>query len=229
MWHRFDLHAHSYYSADAASSPEELIDAAKARGLSGLAITDHDTCDAHAHLIKAGLERSDGEPVEGFLVVPGVEVSTTDGHLLCLGTILPDMRGQRAWEVLEAVSDRGGVAVPSHPFDRWRSGIKPEILDTLPLQAIEVFNAAVSSRHYNRDALAYASRRGLSMTASSDAHHASAVGISVTAFDLEALNLSSLLEALIKGGTPEGQYLSMKEAVKKHFGNWFRAARRRGP
>ena len=31
MVHRFDLHVHSFFSADAASAPEELIDAARVR------------------------------------------------------------------------------------------------------------------------------------------------------------------------------------------------------
>lgn len=216
MRHRFDLHLHSFYSSDAAASPEELIASARARGLSGIAITDHDTCEAHAYLREAGLERKDGLPVEDFLVVPGVEVSTADGHLLCIGTLLPPLHGQPAAAVVRAIHDMGGVAVPAHPYDRWRSGIRPEVLDSLEIGAIEVFNAAVSSRSYNEQALRYAQRRGLSMTASSDAHHASAVGVSCTSFDLEEFSVAGLLAALRKGGQPEGGYLTFAEAMKKH-------------
>jgi len=226
MLHRFDLHVHSFFSADAASAPEELIEAARARGLSGIAITDHDTCKAHEYLIEKGLERRDGQPAHGFLVVPGVEVSTADGHLLCVGTMLPVMRGEPAAAVLRAIEDRGGVAIPSHPYDRWRAGIPEEVLDKLELKAIEVFNAA-AKKEYNEQALAYAAGRGLSMTASSDAHHASAVAVSSTTFDLDDLSLADLLRALRKGGNPEGRYLSMREAVKKQFGAWFRPAKRK--
>ena len=225
--HRFDLHMHSFFSPDAADSPERLIAAAKARGLSGIAITDHDNCDVHADLIAKGLERGDGAAVDGFLVVPGVEVSTADGHLLCLGTTLPVMAGKPAAEVAEAIHARGGLAIPAHPYDRWRSGIREEVLDRVPFDGLEVFNAAVSSRTSNTQALEYAKRRGLSMTASSDAHHASAVGVSATVFDLETLDLASLMAALRKGGRPEGEYLSRAEALKKHFGNWFRILNRR--
>ncbi|HRJ70885.1 MAG TPA: CehA/McbA family metallohydrolase [Terrimicrobiaceae bacterium] len=227
MLHRFDLHIHTYFSADAASSPEEVIAAAKARGLSGIAITDHDSCEAHEYLLAKGLEREDGEPVDGFLVVPGVEVSTADGHLLCLGTTLPPMHGEPAPAVVAAIHERGGIAVPAHPYDRWRAGIRQEMLDQLEIYALEVFNAAVTNRSYNLQALAYARSRGLSMTASSDAHHASAVAVSTTTFDLETLRLSDLLAALRTGGVPEGKYLSFREAMKKHFGNWFRVANRR--
>ncbi len=227
MLHRFDLHVHSWFSADAASAPEELIAAAKAKGLSGIAITDHDSCEAHDYLLKKGLERPDGEPVDGFLIIPGVEVSTADGHLLCIGTTLPHMRGVGAAEVVQAIHDRGGIAIPAHPYDRWRSGIRQELLDTLDIHAIEVFNAAVSNKIYNNQALAYAQGRGLSMTASSDAHHASAVAVSSTTFDLAKLDVAHLLTALRTGGEPQGNYLSFREGLKKHFGNWFRIANRR--
>lgn len=226
MVHRFDLHVHSFFSSDAASSPEELIAAARARGMSGIAITDHDTCDVHKYLIDKGLERSDGSPAHGFLVVPGVEVSTADGHLLCIGTVLPEMQGKPAAEVLRAVEDRGGVAIPSHPYDHWRAGIREEVLDRLNLKAIEVFNAA-AKKEFNERALAYATGRGLSMTASSDAHHASAVAVSFTQFELDDLNLADLLHAIRQGGTPEGHYLSMREAMKKQFGAFLRPANRK--
>ncbi len=60
-----------------------------------------------------------------------MEVSTADGHLLCIGTTLPHMRGVGAAEVVQAIHDRGGIAIPAHPYDRWRSGIRQELLDTL--------------------------------------------------------------------------------------------------
>jgi len=229
MLYRFDLHMHSFYSADAAAAPEELIAAARARGLSGIAITDHDSCEVHEYLLKKGLERPDGLPVDGFLVVPGMEVSTAHGHMLCIGTTLPVMRDEPAHDVFAAIRDRGGVAIPAHPYDRWRAGIHETILDELPLEAIEVFNAAVTSRNFNDNAHAYATNRGLSMTASSDAHHATAVGISETAFEMDNLSVADLLAALRSGGTPAGNYLSRREALKKHFGNWFRVFNRSAP
>jgi hypothetical protein len=215
MLHRFDLHVHSYFSKDATGSPESLIAAARAGGLSGMAITDHDTCEAHEYL--------KGHPAPaGFLVVPGVEVSTAEGHLICLGVTLPFLKGTPAREVIEIVKSAGGIAIPAHPFDRWRAGIRPAVLDTLDLEAIEVFNAAVTSRSYNDKALAYAEGRGLKMIAASDAHHSSAVGASTTAFEMNELAVPALLAAIRRGGQPDGRYLPFREGVKKHFANWFR-------
>ena len=220
--YRFDLHVHSWFSADAADSPEDLIAAAKRRGLSGIAITDHDSCAAHTYCLERGLSREDGLPVEGFLVVPGVEVSTLDGHLLCIGTTLPDLSACQAVEVCEAIHQREGIAIPAHPFDQWRSGIRSLVLNHLPIKVIEGFNAAVTSKSFNQRALAYAKSRGLVTTAASDAHHASAVGISHTAFELPELSVAALVAQLPLGGTPQGNYLTFREGFKKHFANFFR-------
>ena len=222
MLHAFDLHLHTHYSSDGCASPEAMVAAAKRCGLSGIAITDHNSCDAVAHLSKAGLIRADGEPVDGFLIIPGVEVSTAEGHLLCLGTTLPQMKGQPAIEVVAAIHERGGVAIAPHPFDSFRAGIREEILDQLPLNALETFNAAVSLRSFNQKASDYAARRGLAATAASDAHHASAAGICSTSYDLSELTLSNLLAAIPQGGERTERYLSFIESMKKNSGNWFR-------
>ncbi len=222
MRFRFDLHVHSYFSSDAASSPEALITAAKLRGLDGIAITDHNSCRSAEYCRDQGLANADGTAVDGFLVVPGVEVSTADGHLLCIGATLPEMIGVPAVEVERAIHAAGGVAIPAHPFDRWRSGIRPDVLKQLKSPVIEVFNAAVTSRAFNAQSLAHAESRGLHGTAASDAHHASAVGTAVTAFEMEALTVSQLLDAIRAGGEREERYLSRREGFKKHFGNWFR-------
>src|SRR6266404_2561449 len=82
-----DLHTHSFFSGDGVSSPEDMIAAARIKGLNGIAITDHNTCDAVNYLLQKGLMRLDGLPVNDFLILPGVEVTTADGHLLCIGAI----------------------------------------------------------------------------------------------------------------------------------------------
>lgn len=222
MLHSFDLHLHTFYSPDGCASPEAMLDAAKRRGLSGMAVTDHNTCAAIEHLTAAGLMRVDGSAVDGFLIIPGVEVSTSDGHLICLGTTLPDMKGQPAIEVVKAIHARGGIAIAPHPFDSFRAGIREEVLDQLPLTALETFNSAVTLRSFNRKAADYAARRGLAATSSSDAHHASAAGICSTAYELPELTLPALLAAIPGGGRRTENYLPFAESMKKNFGNWFR-------
>ena len=222
MQYSFDLHLHTFFSHDAANSPEAMIAAAKKKGLSGIAITDHDTCEGVDYLRRKGLIRDDGEAVDGFLIIPGVEVSTAHGHLLCLGTTLPYMKRKSAVEVVAAIHERGGIAVAPHAYDRFRAGIREEILNDLDLAAIEVFNAAVSMKRFNEHARSYAKHRGLASTAASDAHHASAVGISSTTYELPRLSQSALLAALPQGGSLSENYLSFSQSMTKNFGNWFR-------
>ncbi len=226
MLYRFDLHVHSFFSGDAASSPEQLVAAARRKGLSGIAITDHNSCESAAYCLEHGLANEAGTPVGGFLVVPGVEVSTADGHLLCIGTTLPGMIGAPAIEVEKAIHERGGVAIPAHPYDRWRAGIREEVLKQMQTPVLEVFNAAVTSRSFNAQAKAFAEAHGRKMTAGSDAHHASAVGTAGTAYDLDEFSVAGLLRAIVRGGELNETYLTRYEGFKKHFGNWFRVFNR---
>jgi len=140
-----DLHTHSFFSGDGISSPEDMIAAARAKGLHGIAITDHNTCDAVNYLLQKGLMRLDGLPVDDFLILPGVEVTTADGHLLCIGAELPYLKGKPAREVCDMIHQRGGLAIPPHPYDLFRAGIRFSTLETLAIDAIEVFN-----REYRR-------------------------------------------------------------------------------
>ncbi|MBJ7325828.1 MAG: PHP domain-containing protein [Chthoniobacterales bacterium] len=220
---RIDFHVHSFFSMDGVSSPENLIAAARAAGLNAFAVTDHNTCDAVDYMIEHGLMRADGKPVGDFLVIPGIEVTTADGHLLCLGCRLPSsLKGKPALEVCRMAHDAGGICVAPHPYDLFRAGIRESVLDTLPLDGLEVFNAATTMKRHNRKAYHYAERRGLPMTAGSDAHHAAAVGVACTIVEAEELSVAGILQALRQGSELEQQYLSTRQTIRKTWNNWFR-------
>ena len=220
---RIDLHVHSFFYADGVSSPEDLITAARAAGLHGFAITDHNTCEAVDYMISHGLMRADGQPVDGFLVIPGIEVTTADGHLLCLGCRLPSsLKGRPAVEVCRLAHAAGGIAIAPHPYDLFRAGIRESVLDVLPLDGLEVFNAATTLKRHNRKAYDYALRRGLPMTAGSDAHHAGAVGVACTIVETGDFNVPGVLQALKQGSELEQQYLSTRQTIRKTWNNWFR-------
>ena len=71
--HEFiDLHTHSTAS-DGARLPADVVRAAKAAGLSAIALTDHDTL---AGLAEA---RAEGEKL-GVRIVSGIELSAVEGH-----------------------------------------------------------------------------------------------------------------------------------------------------
>ncbi len=92
MW--VDLHVHTSLS-DGTLSPEEVIREAKGKGLSALAITDHDTLDGIDEAERAG-------ELFGIMVIPGVEISVDLGegrssHILGYGL---DRRGNRFLDFL---------------------------------------------------------------------------------------------------------------------------------
>jgi len=227
MSFKIDLHTHSFFSGDGVSSPEELIAAARAKGLHALAITDHNTCDAISYLLDQGLMREDGKPVDDFLIIPGVEVTTIEGHLLGIGVTLPNLKGRPAREVCELIHDRGGLAIPPHPYDLFRAGIRFSTLEALPVDAIEVFNAATTLRRYNRYAFKYAQLRKLPMTAASDAHHYAAVGTAYTIVNADDLSVKGILEQIVRGTELNQHYMTPKDSLRKTWNNWMRLRRKK--
>jgi predicted metal-dependent phosphoesterase TrpH len=222
----FDLHCHSRFSADGVAEPEDLVRVAKEKGLSGFAITDHNTCACVDYFLQAGLMNKEGLPVDGFLIIPGQEITTAEGHLLALGITLPDLKGIPAIEAVQLIHQSGGLAIPPHPYDFFRAGIREPVLDTLKLDALEVFNAATTLKRYNKHAFEYAQKRGLPMTASSDAHDSAALGTAYSILEAEEFSVSGVLNAIRKGPALRQRYLTPANALKKTWNNVFRLRRK---
>lgn len=198
---RFDLHVHTRISPDGLSAPERVVQAAKNAGLAGIAITDHDRRGAYDRLVDLGLADPTGRPVDGFLVLPGVEVSTLQGHVLVLGATFDAPAGLSAQAVVARAHRLGALAVAAHPCDMTRSGLGLEVIDDLPFDAVEGWNSKTMSRGANDRAIAYAQRRGLPITAGSDAHFASTVGRAHTVIEATELRAGAVLEAIGAGRT----------------------------
>ena len=226
MPYNIDLHCHSFFSGDGVSSPEKLIESARKKGLHGFAITDHNTCDAVHYMIDKGLMREDGQPVDGFLVIPGIEVTTDEGHLLCLGATLPNnLKGTPASQVCQLIHEKGGLAIPPHPYDLFRAGIRQSVLEELEIDGLEVFNAATTLKRYNRQAFQYAEMRGLPMTAGSDAHHEAAIGTAYTILKTDDFSVKGIIAQIVKSNDLAQKYLSPKDSLRKTWNNWLRLRR----
>lgn len=226
MSYNIDLHCHSFFSGDGVSSPEKLIESAKRKGLHGFAMTDHNTSEAVFYMIEKGLMREDGLPVDGFLVVPGQEVTTDEGHLLCIGATLPNnLKGTPAAEVCKLIHEAGGLAIPPHPYDMFRAGIRQSVLETLEIDGLEVFNAATTLKRYNRQAFEYAEMKGLPMTAGSDAHHEAAIGTAYTILDTDDFSVEGIKRQIVKSTQLNQKYLSPKDSLRKTWNNWLRLRR----
>ena len=140
-----------------------------------------------------------------------------------------ELKGRPARDVCALIHEHGGLAIPPHPYDLFRAGIRFATLETLPIDALEVFNAATTLRRYNTFAFRYAQLRGLPMTAASDAHHAAAVGTAYTILNCEELSVKSALAQLLKSNELNQRYLTPRDSMRKTWNNWLRLRRKKLP
>src|ERR1700761_7682466 len=79
---RCDVHIHTYGCSkdvkDTLLTPKRIVESAVARRISVISITDHNSVANVQAALDAALPYANQ-----LLVLPGVEVSTDDGHLLC--------------------------------------------------------------------------------------------------------------------------------------------------
>ncbi|WP_276260268.1 CehA/McbA family metallohydrolase [Haloglomus litoreum] len=170
---RLDTHVHTRFSHDAAGSVRAVLAAARDAGLDGLAITDHDTVWGARRAARLASEY-------GLFVIPGVEVSTAEGHLLALGVEAAPVPGRPMAETVGTVRDRGGVAVAAHPFQVSRHGASGRTIRRAAPDAVETFNAHQMTGLQNRRARRFADRADYPAVGGSDAHRPEMVGRAYT-------------------------------------------------
>jgi len=207
MTRRYDLQVHTDASPCSSTSPERVAAAATAAGLDGIAVTDHDTL--------ANVDAVRNAAPDGFDVIPGAEVTTTEGHLLALDVVeVPPKTDPLT--VVDHVHDQGGVAVLSHPFDALRQYYQTD-LDALAdaVDGVETVNSRCVRHRFNERAAAFAATHGLAATGGSDAHFPMEIGRAYTNVEGDG----SLADAVREGSvrpSGRGRYLSGHAATKLH-------------
>jgi predicted metal-dependent phosphoesterase TrpH len=199
----YDLQVHTDASPCSRAAPRDVVEAACKTGLDGIAITNHDTLEGYAAV--------DDLAPEDLTVISGVEVTTTQGHLLALDVQEVPARGDPL-TVIDRVHDQGGLAILSHPFDRLREYYTDDLEEIAThADGVEVRNSRCIIPRYNRRARTFAADHGLAMTGGSDAHFPMEVGRVRTICD------RPVLEAIRTNGTDtagRGGYLSGHVATK---------------
>jgi len=175
---------------------EELVGSLRAVGLDGFALTDHNAVRGHEELRALAGARPD------VLLLPGVEISTREGHLLLYGVEEAPPAHRPFSETLEWAERRGAVAVPAHPF-RWTHGVGRRISESATVPALEVLNGH-NGPGANRRAATIAAHRGLGATGGSDAHLPGELGRAYTVFPDSARSLEGLIDSLCRGRTTAG-------------------------
>lgn len=196
-----DLHLHTFAS-DGLVGARELVDhVERTTDLDVIAVTDHDETSASLEAREWAVRNA-----YRIQVVPGVEVSTLDGHLLALfiEERPPALRGLLT--TAEWVVGQGGLCVAPHPFTRWthslsRRSLSLAIADGL-MAGVEVLNASLAGRASRRPALTLASQHGLAEIGSSDAHMLCMIGLARTRF---AGRTPADLRRAIEGSTTQAE------------------------
>jgi predicted metal-dependent phosphoesterase TrpH len=185
-----DLHVHTNYSKDGESSVEEILKQAEAAGLDAIAITDHDSVDGAKKALTC---------ITSVLVIPGIEVSTKQGHLLILGVTELVPAGLDVIVTVEIARRMGALAILPHPYHVWRHGVarrKKAGMDVV--DAVEVFNSRYIVGSANMKAARIAKRLGKPCVGGSDAHNARFVGFGKTYVEADK-NVPAILDAIRAG------------------------------
>jgi hypothetical protein len=205
---RFELHCHSHYSkgkkipVEGLDSPAQMVRAAKRLGLEGLALTDHST---HSGWKEASLEAKK----QNIIFIPGIEISSREGHILGLGLTDYVKSGLPVEETLDRVREQGAVSIAAHPFDIRREGIGKA---SLKADAIEAFNSMNLDRVSNRLSRKLALQNSMPTVSGSDAHTKEMLGTCINHID--AQDLDSVLKAIRSGRVAfKASYMSLDRLV----------------
>jgi len=178
-----DLHVHTNYSHDGRASVEEIIESAIVKKLDGIAICDHNTMKG-SYAAQKYVADNDVD----LIIIPGIEVSTSKGHLLLLG--IKDEKGLKKGLPAEETIRRARqqekdentpvVIIAPHPFHPFRHSSGNFCTHT-GVDAIEVFNSRYFTGITNEMARRTAVRNKSTTVSGSDAHSADCVGLATVA------------------------------------------------
>jgi predicted metal-dependent phosphoesterase TrpH len=192
---RADMHVHTNHSKDGKSSVKEVVKSALRYNLNALAITDHDTVDGSLEAIEFVEEEN-----LSLIIVPGIEISTLNGHLLAYGIKKDVDPGMSMEETAFIVKELGGVTAVAHPFQFYRHGLL-KFWIIRKVDAVEVFNSKYVVGICNYLASLLAKAYGKPGIAGSDAHNAGEVGAGITVVECfdRYIDSGTILKAILNG------------------------------
>jgi predicted metal-dependent phosphoesterase TrpH len=226
-----DLHIHtSKGSMDSGLTPPRMVEQARALGLRGMALAEHDKTWPQEEVDSLCQE-------SGLLIINAREWSTNLGHIIVLGLdplVRNIMQVQQLHEVAQA---QEAFMIMAHPFryfpgpsnflfgtNRNSGALTVEELARHPVfelvNTLEVLNAG-STEAENERAQAVAAYLGKRGTGGSDAHMTAEVGRYATAFERDIKTQAELLAELLAGRfypvrrTADGVYEPLEQAIAR--------------
>ena len=213
-----DLHVHTNFSKDGESSVEDILRQAEAVGLDAIAITDHDCVDGAKQALKCKTS---------VLVIPGIEVSTMQGHLLVLGVTEVIPAGLDVRETVRIAKTMGALVILPHPYHVWRHGVARRIRTAMNIvDAVEAFNSRYIVGSANRKAGRIAGRLEKPCVGGSDAHNARFVGFGRTFVEAEP-EMQAIFTAIREGRVScGGRKTPLRTYTRQSLNNTWRKLKR---
>ena len=213
-----DMHVHTAYSHCCFDPIEKTLIEANKRGLSGICIMDHHTTEGYkkALEIKPKLVEEGLLPTD-FILIPGIEYSTSEGHvggLFCEKDIY--FKKYTAKEAVDQIHKMGGLAICVHPY-RKKTGIK-DISKTLPFDAVEEEAGSIFKKKYAKLNKEITKDFDYSKFGSSDAHFYSFLGSCYTVFPEGTKTLEDIKEAILNKKTIAKESQNIK-IIRNILGN----------
>ena len=196
-----DLHTHtSPLSDDSYLEPAALIQRAKQAALDAICITEHDWFWDKDALARLGQEHD-------FLVLPGAEINTEEGHILVFGLEEYSFGMHRSEHLRSLVDEAGGVMILAHPYRR-QFYDRDDVNDAVEryckrpafalLDMIEVLNGRATERQ-NEFSRELCRRTALRAVGGSDAHEISDIPSGATLFERRISTVAELVAELKAG------------------------------
>ncbi|HUF05890.1 MAG TPA: PHP domain-containing protein [Candidatus Binatia bacterium] len=207
-----DFHIHTRFSRDSILNEETFIEKAIERGLTHVAITNHNNVEGaiavREKVAELGL-------ADRLTVILGEEVSTADGEVVGLFLTKTISRGLSANETADEIHRQGGLVSIPHPFDPFRgSHIKEGPLRNLAevgkIDCVEVFNCRITLQRHNQEAAEFAQRYGIPGIAASDSHSSFEVAMAFNA--LPPFETADELRAVL----PDNEWHASRSSIFVH-------------
>ncbi len=189
----FDLHMHTFrYSPDSVIDPYELIERARAVGLDGIVITEHDRLWPENELDELRAR------AKGLVVLAGVEITGRGGDMLCYGvTDLTNLPRGTPWpELTREVHRQGGACVAAHPY-RWDQPFDSLVAaDGVEIDGIEMMSNNMDITLRTKAATFMQLQPRFAGLGNSDAHEIGVVGCCRTRFGATIGTMADLVQAI---------------------------------
>jgi predicted metal-dependent phosphoesterase TrpH len=163
-------------------SARDLVDFVEHQtNLDVIAVTDHDETSSALEAREWAARRA-----YRVQVIPGVEVTTRDGHLLALFVEERPPALRSLQPTADWVLSHGGLCLAPHPFTHWTHSLNRralcEAVERGLLAGMEVLNASLAGRPSRPHAVRFSHEHQLASIGSSDAHMQCMVGLARTRF-----------------------------------------------